>query len=728
MGDVLLVAMPFADPGSPSLALGLFKARLAELGVRADVAYLNLPFAERIGWDPYIVLMIENGERAGDWAFSHSLFGHGSELSDEYLGILRELGIGDRNLDAYRSARDQATPFVEECLEGIDWGRYGVVGFTTSFQQNTAALALARRVKERSPGTRIVFGGANCEAEMGRELLRSFPFVDFVCLGEGDDAFPELVRALEDGEGDGGVPAGVPAGMIGRLGERIVEGPARVRKTDLDGLPDPDFDDYFDALERSSLRGEIHPEMPLETSRGCWWGEKQHCTFCGLNGLNMGFRSKSPPRALAEIRSVVERYGPRIDGKRQINFADNIIDPDYFETLLPQLQQSGFEFFYETKVNVRKSQLALMAECGVTAIQPGLESLSTPVLKLMKKGCNLLQNVQLLKWSEQLGIRVDWNVLYGFPDEDPAEYSSASELIPSIRHLTAPGNVGRIVLERFSPYFREPEEHGLCNVRPSAAYRYIYPFPDEVLARLVYQFDFDYADGRNPEEYTAETREALDGWRDESNRDFLLATDVDGTLVLWDGRETGSGRPTWMLEGLERTIYLECDRIRGLRAIEQLGAGAGAAPETARAILDDLLDRKLMLREGNQFLSLAVQLADVAAGGNGHPPAPKGAPGRSTSELEDLRSTPRLAPAPHLRTAELGGRRLMLDVEERRLHVLNEVAGIIWDLCADGVETRRVVELIAEAAPGDTEVVRSSTWGTIRDLVDRSLLEPRRSF
>ena len=57
------------------------------------------------------------------------------------------------------------------------------------------SLCLARRIKARRPETVIVFGGAACEGEMGIELLRQFPEIDYVFLGEADLTFPPVVRA-----------------------------------------------------------------------------------------------------------------------------------------------------------------------------------------------------------------------------------------------------------------------------------------------------------------------------------------------------------------------------------------------------------------------------------------------------------------------------------------------------------------------------------------------------
>ena len=91
----------------------------------------------------------------------------------------------------------------------------------------------------------------------------------------------------------------------------------------------------------------------------------------------------------------------------------------YFGDLLPKLRETGYNFrlFFETKANLKREQLQAMREAGVLAIQPGIESFSTPILKLMEKGVTALQNIRLLKWCAEFGILHVWNVIYGFPGE-----------------------------------------------------------------------------------------------------------------------------------------------------------------------------------------------------------------------------------------------------------------------------------------------------------------------
>src|SRR5207237_5488138 len=76
----------------------------------------------------------------------------------------------------------------------------------------------------------------------------------------------------------------------------------------LDDTSIPDYDEFFDALNGSPVRDYVEPGLLVETSRGCWWGAKHHCTFCGLNGSGIVYRSKSPQRTLTEIEQLTERY------------------------------------------------------------------------------------------------------------------------------------------------------------------------------------------------------------------------------------------------------------------------------------------------------------------------------------------------------------------------------------------------------------------------------------
>lgn len=623
---VALVNMPFSLLSHPSLALGLLKAGLSRRGIAAHVYNLGIRFATILGAPLYQrIAMAQPTDLTGEWAFSDALFGHDvaadAAYSAELLEPRSEPGESGRASlpGALAEVRAAVEPFLAACLEELPWAQFEVVGFTSVFQQHVASLALAKRLKARHPGLVVVFGGANCEGPMGRATLRAFPFVDVVCSGEGDEVFPALVEELLAG----GPPRERPGMLVqprpARPGRRLslAAGAAAHAPTvrDLDALPFPDFDEYF--AEMRARFPTVETRLLFETSRGCWWGEKQHCTFCGLNGSTMAFRHKSPERALAELDWLLQRHG---EHTRQVSATDNILPLAYFKTLLPALAERGHaaELFYETKANLREDQVILLRRAGLTKIQPGIESLSTPVLELMRKGVTCLQNIQLLKWCRQYGIEVAWNWLLGIPGERPEHYEGLPELVRAIAHLEPPDGWGVVRIDRFSPYFSDPESFGLRELRPYPAYRLVYRDVDPAdLGDLAYYFQAEFA-AQATAPHRQELIAALADWKDRADEYALFSLAIDDRLHVFDLRP-GAAEPGIVLTGSTRAVHEACARVTSRDSlavcVRQLGLTDASPAELAEAV-DTLLARRLLVAEGPRLLALAIPL--------GHAYAPRG--------------------------------------------------------------------------------------------------------
>ena len=594
--DVLLAVLPFGPLLQPSLGLSLLKAGLeASTDASARVEYLTLPFGDLLGADFYqwVAAEVPSEWVLGDWIFADALYGEDEPDGGYFAEVLR--GVEPERLAQISEARRLAGPFLEACLERVRRAAPRIVGFTNAFAQQTASLALARRIKEEMPETFTLFGGANCEGVMGREILRAFPFVDAVVSGEGDRVFSRLVERILAGEPFGDLPG---VHTLESLQDDEVPGNAPT-VLEMDSLPVPGYDDFFAQWEASEIRHEKSPVVLFESSRGCWWGAAKHCTFCGLNGSTMTFRSKSPERAFQELTGLAERYPDRF-----ILVVDNILDLRYFDRLIPELARAPrrLDLFYALKANLRKDQLRALRDAGITRIQPGIESLSDDVLRRMRKGETALQNLQLLKWCKELGLQAAWNLIWGFPGEPAGEYERMAELLPLLTHLTPPQTAKSIRLDRYSPNFELGPELGFESIEPCRAYRHVYPLPPEALQNLAYHFDFRYPDGRDVEAYTAPVAREIERWRAVHGESSLTAVDRGAALWIWDLRPAATQALT-VLEGLERDLYLACDGIRGLRRL----AGEMALPaDEIEARLQPLLDRGLMLRQGDLLLSLAI--------------------------------------------------------------------------------------------------------------------------
>ena len=611
--NTLLVSMPFGALERPALGLSLLKARLRSEEFPCDVRYLTFAFAEFIGCEEYqwVAYEMPYTAFAGDWLFTGALYGDRPQLDLEYVETIlrRTWRLPQSDIDRLGRIRTFIPHFIDYCLAAVNWSQYDVVGFTSTFEQNIASLALAKRIKAQHPAIRVIFGGANWEGEMGEELHRQFPFVDYVCSGEAEQSLLDLIRCIREGTEDSASLSSV-RGIVYRSAHTgsVATGAADVIK-DLDSLPYPDFSDYFRGLEQCTVAAPVVPTLLFETSRGCWWGAKSHCTFCGLNGQTMAFRSKTPQRALDELEALVDQW--RIE---QVEAVDNILDMKYFNTLLPALAETqlGLQLFYEVKANLSKAQLKLLKQAGVHRIQPGIESLSDHVLKLMRKGTTALRNIQLLKWATELNITVEWNILYGFPGETADDYARMLDMLPSIRFLRPPCATGPIRLDRFSPYHMDPTAFGLRNVRPMATYSYLYPFPTASLQRIAYYFDFDYEPTTDPTGYASEVVAYASAWQRDPRRGSLTATVQrdDGTLTLLDTRPDATIQAL-SLSGLEQAAYEFCDELHAATAVTQ--HLRSKFPDTefsdsqVRAFLDSLVANRLMVTDGVNYLSLAIQ-------------------------------------------------------------------------------------------------------------------------
>ena len=612
---VLLLSLPYGALERPALGLSLLKAKLLEAGLTCDVRYLNFAFAEFIGHEDYQWMTYELPYTAfaGEWSFTSALYGERPLIDSEYVEeVLRKSWrLNSVDIARIERVRSRTEYFLEHCLALVAWDEYAIVGFTSTFEQNMASLALAKRIKAAHPEIKIVFGGANWEAEMGLELHRQFPFVDYVCSGEAEESFPALVRRLFAGESIE-QPASVP-GIVYRAagGESVYTGQADLIR-ELDALPIPDFSDYFAGLEQCTVSSGVVPTLLFETSRGCWWGAKSHCTFCGLNGGTMAFRSKTPRRALDELEYLADRWQTDM-----IEAVDNILDMKYFNDMLPALALSGrsLQLFYEVKANLSRQQVSLLRDAGVYRIQPGIESMSDHILKLMRKGTTALRNIQLLKWCAEYNITAEWNILYGFPGETVEDYQRMLELLPAIRHLRPPTACGPVRLDRFSPYYNAPAEFGLLNVRPLATYKYLYPFATESLQRIAYYFDYDYEAGVDPTGYATRVIEYAEEWRRDTQAGTLNSVRrPDGAITLIDTRP-GTLLPQLLLTGLEQTAYDYCDELRSGKSVVQhlrkLFPETEFADSQVIEFLDSLVANQLMATDGDNYLSLAIQARPV---------------------------------------------------------------------------------------------------------------------
>jgi magnesium-protoporphyrin IX monomethyl ester (oxidative) cyclase len=514
MLNIQLISMPFAGLDGPSIGLTQLRSvteqRHAQ-DVSVRINYLTLEFGRLLGLELYQFLSISPvGHRTGlgEWLFSRCAFPDAARDWSEYFACHEE---ALRNHPMLPRVLDTLLPLqarLDEVLDGLI-ARYGLdsadlVGFTSTFLQNVPSLALARRLRRLRPDLMIVMGGANCEATMGIELVANAGMLDFVFSGPSLVSFPEFVDHVLRGDHEAchrinGVFSRRNCRSVAELvtpEEDIDWGHWSARKQlagiseigaelDIDAEVRLDYDDYLEAQKRLvPMLPRVF--MPFETSRGCWWGERAHCTFCGLNGTTMAYRAMRAEHAVRLIEDLIARYRPK--GVRSYQCVDNILAQEHIEEVFGRVKvPHDVSIFYEVKADLEEGQVRTLQRGGVREIQPGIEALSTAVLKLMHKGTTAFQNIQLLMHCARHGVQPIWNLLLGFPGEKPEVYEKYLGLLPKLFHLYPPIGTFPLRFDRYSPYFTRAREYGL-KLAALPYYGVTYPFPALAIRNMAYYF------------------------------------------------------------------------------------------------------------------------------------------------------------------------------------------------------------------------------------------------
>ena len=567
---VLLISAPWRTPNVASLGLATLRGTLERASIATDELHGTLLFDPgssneflRLQYSAFYFIgdldPTSTPEEVADVVLETYL-GDYSMLGVRTLGAaptFAALGLDEEELRrAILADIERAARCVDRCVAHVLAGPYDVIGFSCTFEpQLPAALAIARRVRAARPGIRIVMGGAACHGEPAEELLTWEPALDAVCYGEGDRVIAPLVQALRDG---------TPLAEVGGIAfvddnGQLQRTPAPPLVADLDELPIPVFDDFVRQLATSPWGATLAPKLYFETSRGCWWGQKHLCTFCGLNADSLAYRRKSPDRAVEEIRHLYESY-PQAE---RLYGTDNILDMDYFRSVLPRLaplaqhRHRPLRLFFELKSNLKKHQVQQLAEAGVDHVQPGIESLADDVLTLMKKGATGLGQVQHLKWLTEYGIGIVYNLIVLNPGESTADYIRMAAMIPYVDHLPPP-SITHMWLERFSPYFVDPERYGIQQVRARPYYRTLCKAEGVDLDRLAYVFDYDHPTLSDPAHRAAvaELVRNVDAWSERWEPDTVFYLPAPDHVAIVDRRKQVRA---WLAAGTARELFDHLD-------------------------------------------------------------------------------------------------------------------------------------------------------------------------
>lgn len=592
--QVLLIVPPFMLVDRPSLAVSLLKACCLKRGIPCAVLYANLLLARQVGAATYRSVCLSSAAAlAGEWLFSLQAFGNRNayEAYRDELARKGRVPTTERDRSIFVQDLEQVEReiggFLDAVMTEVKALDPRIVGITTTFQQTCAAIAVCRKLKEWNPGVVTVLGGANCESPMGEALLACSPSVDYVFSGEADWAFPDFCVSVLSGE--------PPARGIVQCGP----------VSDLDALPFPHYDDCYQQATAQGEESAQQTTLTYEMSRGCWWGCRSHCLFCGLNGRWLAHRQKSTARIVEEITWLRDKYPSRF-----LHATDNILPREFAREVCPQLspQDNGARLSFEVRPTLSFQELRALRKAGCTWLQPGIESLSDRLLGLLRKGLTAANNIRLLRDCRTLLVKAAWNLLYGIPGELGEHYEEMLALFPLLEHLEPPGMVGPLGIQRFSPLYDEAGQLGLANLRPRPAYAYVFPDSEDP-SQIARDFEADYDAPSEEPTLLARIREAVKAWQDSWDRepeslprlavlplaeDAFLVEDTRAVAItqfkVLNGQETRTLQSFRRPRSLARFEYgADGETIRALRLLRELNYVAVAGGRVVSLVAEPAL-------------------------------------------------------------------------------------------------------------------------------------------
>ena len=620
MFRIALINMPFANLSLPSIALTQLKAvvesRFKEQ-VSINLLYLNHDFANYLGLELYELIVTSpesQNSGLGDWFFRQAAFPSLPDNSSVYLSRYFPLNTAQMNqLKALvLEKRRGLSSFLESLIKKYSLDQNDVVGFTSMFMQNVASFSLARKIKDKNKNITTIIGGANCESPMGQVIVRHVDAIDYVFSGPGLRSFPEFVEHQLAHEV---WKCGSIKGVFTKKNYLFNSGPEAIgEELSIDVPIELDYGPFVNTLSKNFPARQVDPVLLFETSRGCWWGERAHCTFCGLNGTTMGYRAMKPELALKQFDSLFT-YAPKVS---RLEAVDNILPKEYLKDVMPFMQTpENVEIFYEVKADLTESDVQLLAKARVKHIQPGIESLATSTLKLMKKGTSAFRNLALLKFCSMYDIAPAWNLLIGFPGEGAPVYEKYVNDLPLLVHLFPPSGVFPVRFDRYSPYFVEADKYGL-DLHPLDYYPLIYPFPQDAIDNLAYYFNDRHIHSeyvQTMSKWIRKIREKVDRWIECWNNDHvrpkLVLRQNGNQSVVYDSRSNkvaeyplgeNSTRALRYLAVKPRDIV---DLAREFRNVE----GFDAKQEMAF-----FKERGLVFEEHERFFSLVIETGNRSNG------------------------------------------------------------------------------------------------------------------
>lgn len=290
---------------------------------------------------------------------------------------------------------------VDNFEEEIRYNDFNLIGIQFhSFEAIDFCYDLICRIKEKSNALIVVGGVA---ATLYIEYLRKNSDIDYIIPYEGENAFVNLVNAIENGR----VLECIDGVISNNTTNYVANYPVPIFQKNIDSFPIPD---------RRFFRWEKYGQWSVITSRGCPF----HCKFCTVPTFwRNTYRQRTPQNIFKEIKMLVEDFNATkifilddsftVSKSRTMELLNMIID-NHLE----------IEWACLTRADLVDNELLfLMKKSGCSTISIGVESANQDTLDYLNKGLELKDIENAITSIKENNIRLRCSFIFGFPNETP---------------------------------------------------------------------------------------------------------------------------------------------------------------------------------------------------------------------------------------------------------------------------------------------------------------------
>jgi anaerobic magnesium-protoporphyrin IX monomethyl ester cyclase len=354
----------------------------------------------------------------------------------------------------------QETPEPETLIADVDRFRPDLVAISAGTNQFHHLRRFAEWIRKAHPDLPIICGGIH--ATLAPEEVLRVPAIDFICLGECEEAMLEFVEALSHDRD----PAGI-ANLWLKQKDKIIRNPVRPLQENLDALPFADREIF----DHENLLAQDYYKLSLLVARGCPF----RCTYCSNYGKRELYRGKgkfvrlrSVDNILAEVRAILSRY--RVD---KLDFNDDIftLNRAWVEEFC-EAYPGEFSIPFDTNVHIETLDRAIIEKikaAGCDMIRIGVESGSERVRRdILNRPMSQEKIIQVFRDADEVGLRT-WSFnMVGLPGETPED----AELTYRLNEQLWPDHMQVSV---FNPYpgtelYRICKEKGYLSAREVDGY------------------------------------------------------------------------------------------------------------------------------------------------------------------------------------------------------------------------------------------------------------------